>query len=1034
MPVIDNLEYTLGLNTRDLERGGRRAESVLKRIDKAFGKLANINLAAEGVARFGRAVFGAGRQFIDAAVTMESLTRGLTAVAGSAKQAELQMADLREVAKLPGLGLEEALRGSINLQAAGLSAERATTSLQAFGNALATVGKGKADLQGVTLALTQIAAKGKLSAEEINQIAERVPQIRQVMKAAFGTAIPKEIEKSGISFEQFIDKVNEELLKLPQVTGGAQNAFENLGDTIFETRSRIGTRLLPTVVEFANKMGDAFDNLNTSLMSPNERMRELTSDMQDAQTEYDQTASKLEHLETQYDTLRERLEETEKGTDEHLVTSRELDGVITQLIKLVPELAAQYDNETKSLGNLNEALKRNQKLQQGILQGKFVEGIGEFVDEIDSLQTSLADAEQRFDLLNQAVKSNAKIVASQIHPLHGYATAFDLVAKNGEVLARNLSESERNSLTRGVNDLNQAFGITKGEIDGFRLSLQESRNVLGDYLKLIGPEAISTFNDLVFHQQKITTTTGEAKEEWQAFYTLLLDKAAPILDMSADKIDRMATVMATLAGQTTSATKAVKKLADVSKKEFKPLVQIGGGPTDPHAARAARLRAAEAADDDAIAAQGKADAKFIEGENAKTEAIGKRIERASELHSKEIERRFEKENQELEAQVKIRAELAKSEQDKEKRDTDAADKAAKKAAREKQDSIRKMAQGYADVSGAVLSVAEIVGVDLGEDMKTAVGLADDFAGAFISLAAGDVLGAVASGVSGVAGVLGLLFGESESDRRKRALRQEIVGIRDEIAILMNQLNRMPEEFEGGKDALTKLEEGLRQQLALVQGVAGDTFGEILDTIAQSIRVNQGWDDIKESVEQSMMGAVFQGVLEAQLQKEELQSKVERFVATLNSAISDGVIDADEKRQIDMRQGSVRAASMMVQKRTRDILQASGMFDFDSVLAEAETDAAGGTGRTTPAGMSVAIRQITSRQADELALVFAGVQSTNREIANNTLRTADTLELYLPTLAERIDMMDHGLSPGGSGSRGEARQLTETKRSQGNLNG
>ena len=85
-------------------------------------------------------------------------------------------------------------------------------------------------------------------------------------------------------------------------------------------------------------------------------------------------------------------------------------------------------------------------------------------------------------------------------------------------------------------------------------------------------------------------------------------------------------------------------------------------------------------------------------------------------------------------------------------------------------------------------------------------------------------------------------------------------------------------------------------------------------------------------------------------------------------------------------------------------------------------------------MSVAIRQITSRQADELALVFAGVQSTNREIANNTLRTADTLELYLPTLAERIDMMDHGLSPGGSGSRGEARQLTETKRSQGNLNG
>ena len=248
---------------------------------------------------------------------------------------------------------------------------------------------------------------------------------------------------------------------------------------------------------------------------------------------------------------------------------------------------------------------------------------------------------------------------------------------------------------------------------------------------------------------------------------------------------------------------------------------------------------------------------------------------------------------------------------------------------------------------------------------------------------------------------------------------------------MNELNRMPQDFAGGKAEQTKLAEALRQQLAIVQGIAGDAFGNILDTIAESIRKNQGWDDIKESVEEHMMGAVFQGVLEAQLQKEQLESKVASFVATLNSAISDGVIDADEKGQIDMRQGSVRAASMMVQKKTREILQASGMFDFDSVLAEAET---GANGLAAPAGMSVAIRKITSRQADELSLVFAGVQATNREIANNTLRTADTLELYLPTLADRIDMMDNGLSPGGSGGRGEARQLTETKRSKGNLNG
>src|SRR5699024_3689569 len=77
---------------------------------------------------------------------LEALEKGLAAVAGSTEAAKSQLNDLREVAKLPGLGLEEAVRGSISFQAIGISADVAKNAILQFGNAVATVGKGRAEL------------------------------------------------------------------------------------------------------------------------------------------------------------------------------------------------------------------------------------------------------------------------------------------------------------------------------------------------------------------------------------------------------------------------------------------------------------------------------------------------------------------------------------------------------------------------------------------------------------------------------------------------------------------------------------------------------------------------------------------------------------------------------------------------------------------------------------------------------------------------------------------------------------------------
>lgn len=211
------------------------------------------------------------------AADLDGLRRGLTAVSGSAAAAEAQFKSLQKVAELPGLGLQEAVRGSINLQAAGLSANTAERALRAFGNALATVGKGRADLDGVILALSQIQSKGKVAAQEINQLAERLPQIRVALKDAFGTADTEAIQKLGLSTDEFITRVITQFEKLPAVTGGLGNAFENLKDTATQALARVGDAIAPFAIKAiealtpliikVGELGKAFGDLPTAIQT-----------------------------------------------------------------------------------------------------------------------------------------------------------------------------------------------------------------------------------------------------------------------------------------------------------------------------------------------------------------------------------------------------------------------------------------------------------------------------------------------------------------------------------------------------------------------------------------------------------------------------------------------------------------------------------------------------------------------------------------------------------------------------------------------
>ena len=208
-----------------------------------------------------------GATVTDAAVTLDSLKRGLTTIAGSAQEAQRQLVRLTAIAKLPGIGFEEAIQGSIRLQAVGFSAREAERALVQFSNAVALTGGGRDELQRITVQLGQLAAKGKVLAQDLRPIIEAAPAVGRALKQAFGTVNADDIAELTGSSEEFLKVLIAQLEQLPRAAAGARNAFENFRDEVFRASAAIGTALLPALTQLIQIAGPIVTRLAEAFAS-----------------------------------------------------------------------------------------------------------------------------------------------------------------------------------------------------------------------------------------------------------------------------------------------------------------------------------------------------------------------------------------------------------------------------------------------------------------------------------------------------------------------------------------------------------------------------------------------------------------------------------------------------------------------------------------------------------------------------------------------------------------------------------------------
>jgi len=269
MAKASDLNVRLGLIFDEKALG--QAERSLRRAGDRLTKVGNEMMTGLTLPL---GLFGASA--IKAAGDLESLTKALQTQSGSAAAASQELQKLTELARNPGLGIEETIRASVRLQSVGIEADKARGIIKELGNAIAASGNGAQEFDSVVKQFAQMISKGKILQEDISVISESLPMISQLMEKAFGTSSVEMLRQNNVSVEEFIGKITQAASELPRFESGIKNNISNALDEMRISLGKVGLAIensfnvsgnLSAFAEWLSGLAATFSSLNPAVQS-----------------------------------------------------------------------------------------------------------------------------------------------------------------------------------------------------------------------------------------------------------------------------------------------------------------------------------------------------------------------------------------------------------------------------------------------------------------------------------------------------------------------------------------------------------------------------------------------------------------------------------------------------------------------------------------------------------------------------------------------------------------------------------------------
>ncbi len=185
----------LGVDPKEYEKGLRKAETQANKAGSKIGSIfKNAFSVTLGMGMF-KALEKGFKATISTAIGFNSMLQtaqiGFATMLGSAEKAQKFLEDIADFAVRTPFEYPELLEAAKRMLAYGFAAEEVLPTLRAVGDASAALGSGSVGIDRITLALGQIQAKGKLSAEEMRQLTEAGVPAWHILAEAMGKTVPE---------------------------------------------------------------------------------------------------------------------------------------------------------------------------------------------------------------------------------------------------------------------------------------------------------------------------------------------------------------------------------------------------------------------------------------------------------------------------------------------------------------------------------------------------------------------------------------------------------------------------------------------------------------------------------------------------------------------------------------------------------------------------------------------------------------------------------------------------------------------------
>jgi tape measure domain-containing protein len=251
---IGQVEHGMDKFNRELDQAGAKGRAAFGGIGAGLGSLAaQIGVAATAMTS------------LNTAVDVDSMERSIRFAGGADGPANLEFVkkaadDLRLPLSAATEGFKALSGGMMGTQ---ITMEQQRDIFTAVGKASTVMGLSADQSQGAFIALSQMASKGTVSAEELRgQLGERLPGAFNIAARAMGVStmeLGKMMEQGKVVSEDFLPKFATELHKafgpgMAEAINSPRAMMNQMGNEVMRVKNEIGMALLPVASKLIHEV------------------------------------------------------------------------------------------------------------------------------------------------------------------------------------------------------------------------------------------------------------------------------------------------------------------------------------------------------------------------------------------------------------------------------------------------------------------------------------------------------------------------------------------------------------------------------------------------------------------------------------------------------------------------------------------------------------------------------------------------------------------------------------------------------------